>query len=101
MNKCVDCGHVFSDEEMAVWEESRGECFGFPTAETNCGCPNCRGDFVELFRCELCGEYVIEEQSEDFCGDCKKKTLQRFKKMLREQFSKEEIDLIADEWEGE
>jgi len=40
---CIDCGFEF--DEPAEWEESRGECFGFPAYERMSGCPCCKGDY--------------------------------------------------------
>ncbi len=44
---CNDCGKVFEDDELATWEESRGEFWGMPCTETMTGCPFCHGDVEE------------------------------------------------------
>lgn len=63
MYKCVDCGRVFEEAEFLAWVEPHGE--------TMIGCPNCRGDFEEAFKCELCGEvYSASELTEGVCDSC-------------------------------
>lgn len=101
MKKCDECGHVFADEDIARWKEDRGEHFGFPCQEELCGCPMCNGSFSELEACDLCEEEVIEEDSKErFCEDCKRVTMERFAKLMLENFSEIEIELIADIWDG-
>lgn len=43
---CDCCGRVF--EEPVEIEDSRGECFGFPSYELMLGCPYCGGSYQEL-----------------------------------------------------
>lgn len=102
MNKCEECGHVFADEDIARWKEDRGEHFGFPCAETMSGCPKCKGGYTKLKACELCEQEVIEEDSpECYCDECQRDTMERFAKLMLENFSEEEIELIAEIWEGD
>lgn len=69
MYKCYDCGAVF--ESPASHEEDRGEFWGFPCSETVNDCPNCGGDYEEVFQCEKCGEYFFEDElHSDVCDDC-------------------------------
>lgn len=101
MNKCIKCGCVFDDDEIAVWNENHGERGGVPMLEKMGGCPLCEAEFVEVKKCELCDEYVIEKDSgETYCDECKRITLERFARMMLENFGEEEIELIAEEWEG-
>lgn len=72
---CLDCGHIFDDDEVAVWQEGRGEYWGRPCSETVSGCPCCRGDYVETYRCDLCGDwidgpYIKLESDERICQHC-------------------------------
>lgn len=55
--KCSECGFEFDD--VAYWEESRGEYWGVPVYETCCGCPACHGDYEEIT------ETDDEDESED------------------------------------
>ena len=45
MFRCNSCGCEF--EELAYWEESRGEYWGVPCSERMCGCPNCYDDDID------------------------------------------------------
>ena len=48
MLKCEECGLIFEDDELASWDEDRGEFWGTRCFETVQGCPNCfSGDVVE------------------------------------------------------
>ena len=63
MFKCCECGRLFDESEKAEWREPHGE--------TMDGCPNCRGDYEEAFKCELCGEiYSASELTEGVCDSC-------------------------------
>ena len=73
MKICLECGEVFDDDEIAYWEERRGEFWGFPAYETMSGCPHCKGDYVEAYECENCGKYfTLDELDENhLCEDCR------------------------------
>lgn len=46
--RCMECGKIFDQDELARWEESRGEFWGMPCTETMIGCPACHsGDYEE------------------------------------------------------
>jgi hypothetical protein len=63
MFKCCECGRVFDETERAEWYEPHGEKMD--------GCPNCKGDYEEAFKCELCGEiYSASELTEGVCDAC-------------------------------
>ena len=48
--KCEDCGEIFEEEDLASWQEDRGEFWGSKCFETMTGCPHCySGDVVEYF----------------------------------------------------
>ena len=70
---CLECGHVFSEDEVAVWEETHG--LDIPPYERWSGCPNCKGGYVEAHQCDDCGEwitgkYVTLNNGKRFCEDC-------------------------------
>lgn len=48
MLRCLDCGRIFDEDEIAYWEEYRGEFWGSPAYETVSGCPSCYGDYEEF-----------------------------------------------------
>lgn len=58
MLKCEDCGAIFEEDELATWQESRGEFWGSSCYETMQGCPHCFSGAVE----EYDGE---DEEGED------------------------------------
>ena len=72
MKICLDCWHVFEDDDIATWSESRGEYWGMPCHEDMCGCPKCHGDFVDAVKCKKCGEYVPDYEVDDdgVCDEC-------------------------------
>lgn len=55
MYKCAECGLIFDESEIAVWEEDRGEFWGMPAYEKLSGCPRCFGG----------GIYEIEDDEDD------------------------------------
>ena len=71
MQICLECGKVFEDDEIAHWQESRGEFWGFPCSETVSGCPECGGDYEEAVECDRCGEWFSEDElNEGLCECC-------------------------------
>ena len=69
MLACVNCGHVF-DEDDAIHEteytgvtsEAWSEKFDITK------CPECGGDWVEeAIRCDFCGAFSVE----NVCSDCR------------------------------
>lgn len=72
MYKCLDCGRVF--DEPISWSESRGEYWGMSCSEEVGGCPYCKGDYEEAYKCEECNGFFIEEElHSDLCEECVKK----------------------------
>jgi hypothetical protein len=70
-NKCIECGHIFDDCELARWEEDRGEFWGVRCTETMIGCPICHGEYEETTPCEICGsEHLDDELFGGVCEEC-------------------------------
>ena len=72
---CLECGHVFSEEEISVWQESRGEYWGAPCSESVSGCPSCGGDYAETYTCDCCekwidGSYIKLDNGDRICENC-------------------------------
>lgn len=62
MYKCNECGCVF--DEVATWQEDRGEFWGQKAYETMWGCPHCySGDFEEI------SDDVDKDDEDDEDGD--------------------------------
>ena len=71
MFKCTECGAVFEEGEEAVWEEDRGEFWGVSCRETMRGCPKCKGNYEEAFKCQRCDEWCLEDELNDgYCEFC-------------------------------
>lgn len=66
---CLECGCIFDEDEIAVWQEDRGEFWGIPCFETVSGCPVCKGDYVETYRCGCCGEWIDGDHIELATGE--------------------------------
>lgn len=72
---CLNCKHVFDDEEVSVWQEDRGEYWGTSCYEMVSGCPHCNGDYANTYRCSCCdewidGKYIKLESGERICENC-------------------------------
>lgn len=71
MYKCLECGHVFDEEDVAEWEESRGEYWGSPCYEKMSGCPVCHGEYEEAKICLICGRLCNDSEiNYGICDDC-------------------------------
>lgn len=49
MYRCLDCGSVFDESDVAIVEEYMGECHGAPAYEPWSACPFCKSTDIELF----------------------------------------------------
>ena len=75
MYKCVECGHIFEEDDVAEWYEDRGECWGTPCSDLMAGCPKCRGYYEEAQMCDGCCEWFYEDELEDgLCESCREET---------------------------
>ena len=83
--KCVECGRIFSEEEICEHREPHGEEI-FTS-------PCCGEAFEEMNICVFCGEYHCNEI--DCCDDCKKSIFKKFKSL----FTEDERDVIGENWE--
>ena len=92
MYKCNDCGRVFEEPKRFVIQSL--EHFGTPCEETAIGCPFCHGDYEDATICKICGNYT---SAGDYCDDCREKTKNQFKKIMKMFFTEAEQDLIFEE----
>lgn len=72
---CVECQRLFSEDEVVIWEEDRGEYWGTPCHEEIGGCPECGGSYVQAHRCDCCGEwiediYIKTNDDKRYCLNC-------------------------------
>lgn len=81
MNKCKNCGEVFSDDNIKREYSTYGDIYGLEqglgndTPTTIYHCPNCNSIEIEDAKtCEECGEWFLEEElnENDLCKDCRK-----------------------------
>lgn len=69
---CLECGEIFSEDEVDTWEETHGlDCGPY---EKRSGCPYCGGAYTEAYRCDGCGEWItgqyIKVDDMRFCDGC-------------------------------
>ena len=72
---CIECGHIFDEDEVLVWKENRGEWWGEPCYEKMSGCPQCKGNYVETYKCDHCNEWITDDyiktvDNKRFCQEC-------------------------------
>ena len=72
---CLNCRHIFDEDEVALWKESRGEYWGAPCYEEMNGCPCCKSAYVEAHKCNCCNEWIIgnyikTENGQRICENC-------------------------------
>ena len=98
--KCVECGFVFGDDDFAIEKGYVGTCGDRRIYEEYYCCPICKGDYEEISRCEVCGEYACES-GERYCEECKTDALKRFQYFLRNEFTEKEREMLNDLYDGE
>lgn len=71
---CLACGDIFDEDEIAIWKEDRGEYWGTPCYETVSGCPRCKSNYTETYRCSRCEEWIegdyIKIDGNRYCEHC-------------------------------
>ena len=69
---CCECGSTFSEPKL--WQEDRGEYFGFPSYEHFLGSPCCESNYAEAHQCDSCGHWItdnyIKVEHKRYCEDC-------------------------------
>jgi hypothetical protein len=72
---CLECEHVFDENEVVYWEEDRGEFWGVSCSEPMSGCPHCGGGYVKTYECDCChnwisGSYIKTDDGKRYCENC-------------------------------
>lgn len=62
--RCNDCGRIFDEDEIATWNESRGEFWGQPCYETMSGCPYCHSGDLDEYDPDAIDDDEEEDQDE-------------------------------------
>lgn len=68
---CLECNETFQDPVR--WKEKHG--LDAPPYEQFSGCPYCKGNYIEAFKCDCCEEYITNEyiKTDDgkrYCESC-------------------------------
>jgi hypothetical protein len=67
---CKDCEKIFDNPKHYV--ETHGFSYG-PYEEWN-GCPQCGGDYTNVYRCDCCNEWIaykyVKIEHQRYCQDC-------------------------------
>lgn len=85
---CEECGKIYNDEDLEVYDESQPEyeyiqtevgtipCFvGWVGEDTRC--PECGGNLVKATECECCGKLKAICSNNWVCDDCKDEYLKK------------------------
>ena len=91
MYVCLSCGHLFEEGEEKKTTEITGENFY--------SCPICGGDFEEADSCEECGAYS-SELCYGYCGECSSRVKKSFEKLMNDNFTEKERDLLNNLYDG-
>lgn len=95
---CDDCGQPF--DELAEWEEPRGEYAGSVAYEKMDGSPCCHAGFTDAVKCAGCGEWVDKYSAvSGFCKPCTADVFKRYRCVM-EEFTKDERKLLSEIFEG-
>lgn len=97
---CMECGHVFNEDDFASVSEDRGFVGNARAYEGIAVCPQCHSDeYEEAYECCLCHEELADEniqyrteQGDAVCKDCYINILIKFnlfKNKVRELFEEE------------
>lgn len=93
MNKCQDCGLIFSEPRKNF--DRHG--FSYGLGEEYYACPRCGGGYDELVECQLCGNDFVNNSDildKPYCPECREKLIEKFEKLMAENFDEEEIQAI-------
>lgn len=98
MYKCKDCGRYFENPRAIRDKVPYGEeMVDLVTDEV---CPYCGGPFGKFHVCELCGDDFFESDFDDVCPSCINIVANRFSKMLKENFTPFEIEILNVAYDG-
>ena len=76
---CAECSAIFEEPKQCYGQQL--EYFGTPCRESRVACPYCGEACVSAFRCDLCGEYIVDDYVEvdgvgKFCENhCRKRKI--------------------------
>ncbi|MBS6476094.1 MAG: hypothetical protein KH354_09025 [Clostridiales bacterium] len=98
---CEDCKAMFNTPEMAANVLTHGDN-GIDDIGYTYICPKCRSEFIsEAARCPVCGDYKEAMELCGCCEACESKLRRRFKKLLEDNFTAKEIEILNESFDGE
>jgi hypothetical protein len=74
-------------EEIASWTEDSGEEWW--------GCPECHSAVGEIKPCINCGSYEHDLDC-NYCAECRDEVQDKFEKLLKNNFTEKEIEILED-----
>ena len=88
---CLGCGGVFQHPKLVT--EVTGE---------RCSVSPCCGEaWASARRCSGCGRWMAEHSGlHGLCPDCARNAAERFRKLLIDEFSQEEREVLNDAFDG-
>lgn len=94
---CLDCGKAF--RRPVRREETHGE--PHRKGETQSVSPCCGGDYGEGTPCTHCGREVLTVLNrKGLCVACVGSTVAKFERHLREEYSREQLELLNEMFDG-
>ena len=91
MYRCNECGHLFESGEERIWLED---------GEEWSGCPICGESYDKISPCRICGGYENKDVEDEYCSECREDVRKKFKKIMKENFSENEFEILDEIWEG-
>lgn len=96
---CIECGRTF--DEPSEYREYHDE-IGGGAHEVFYVCPHCESaNYEPTVKCTVCDEEVGKTQGTyGLCPDCEQDTENRFKGLLADYFTKNELEFLSSQYEG-
>jgi hypothetical protein len=99
MLRCLNCGEVFTEDELVKGTGDAYEHFGFTGHTDSRCCPRCNDDDFEEVRICDCGHDYIAD-GETLCEECKEQIAIDFRRFCH-NLSDAERDYLLDELLGD
>lgn len=93
---CLGCGRVF--DWPRAWEEQHGQP-ELPGERFSLS-PCCGDGYVKAVRCARCGKWMARDGGHGLCGRCAGQAVGRLRRLLMDQFSREERLAVNEAFDG-
>ena len=99
MYVCLECGRSFHEDDVEVVKEYHYELEDRAYEKRHI-CPYCKSaNFEEGSYCQQCGDEISESQAKfGLCADCEIEADEKFKELLEEYFTKNEIEYLNNQY---